>query len=131
MKNRIIFGFIFLFVALVFYLFGFSNARQGVGYALDVTQGELAFNHYKRYVKIKSDLEVGCFDEAVDKLEFSIANQKTILAEYIQHHGVNEIKAYIYKRDPDLLEELKSYEIDWEKKWTENSCNQGSRLNEK
>lgn len=122
MKIRVLFGLAIFLTAFITYFSGVSVGKQGIGYALDVTQGELAFNHLKRYQVIKSDLEMGCLDEALEKLHFSIDEQMMLLAEYVQHHKVDAIDAYIAKRDETLLDRLKTYEIDWEKKWVEKTC---------
>ncbi|MBA4503451.1 hypothetical protein [Marinobacterium marinum] len=121
MKNRILFS-LAIFSMLIAYFIGVSVGKQGISYALDVTQGELAFNHLKRYRVIKEDLESGCLEEALEKLSFYVDEQMMLLAEYVQHHKVEAINSYIAKRDDTLLGQLKSYEIDWKKEWVEKKC---------
>lgn len=90
------------------YVLGVQVGRLGFDEALSRTQGELAFNHLKRYELLKSLVEEGCASTVINNLEVSINQQKNVLLELISTFNSESVSEYIADRDSELLRELET-----------------------
>lgn len=121
MKNTVI---VILLVAFSVgsFLFGWDASKRGVAKSVERMQAELSFAHLKVYRDIKSDFMSGCKPRVESRLEHAIDEQKMLMAEYVQSVSDESFKDYINMRDKGLIEELISYEVNWDKTWILPDC---------
>ncbi len=108
-------------MAGMYYSFSvFSSSYEGA-------QANLSFGQLKELRQIKSDLDKGCEQQAIDRLSHAIDEEKMSIAEYTQANDDPELQAYITLRDNKLWEELKTYNVDWSKTWSIAGCDEIKR----
>jgi peptidoglycan hydrolase CwlO-like protein len=122
MKKTFIVVLLFSAIIASFFL-GANLSKKAIARSIEQLQAELSFGHLKMYSDIQSDLKSNCRSRADSRLEFVINEQKMRMAEYVQNNVIDKkFEDYITLRDSNLIEELRSYEVDWSKEWILPNC---------
>ncbi len=123
MKKTII---IILFIISIIsaFILGMSLSKKGIARSVERIQAELSFGHLQVYKELKSDILAECRIRLMSRLEHIIDEQKMLMAEYVQSGNSYDYEHYINLRDSNLIKELHSYKVDWNKSWTLPACNQ-------
>lgn len=112
-------------VVVASFFLGANLSRKSIARSIEQLQAELSFAHLDNYRDLQSYFLSGCKTRVESMLEFVIHEQKMLMAEYVQNNVINEkFENYITLRDSNLIEELRSYEVDWSKEWKLPSCKQ-------
>lgn len=122
MRNYIIWFSVFIVIVLSFFA-GMHFSKIGIARSVGQLQAELSYGHLKHYKDLQSDLRSNCKPRAESRLEFMINEQKMLMAEYVQKNHDEKFENYVNKRDKDLVAELRTYNVDWDKEWTLPDCN--------
>ncbi len=111
-------------ICLVIAVFWFGGyiASNLTAKSMQGAQAKIAFAHMDAFKDIYSDLNSGCKEQALVRLEHFIDEQKMLMAEHVQHTHDKEFEEYISLRDPILIDELKTYNVNWDKKWIVPKC---------
>jgi hypothetical protein len=120
MKTKIIIAFVLLSVSS-FWL-GSYVSTAWINQSINELQAELAFSHLETYEAIKSDLDKKCEEQSLIRLHHAIDEQKMLMAEYVKDYDDLEFAKYISLRYPSLIDELKDYDVNWNKKWSVPNC---------
>ena len=123
--RKIVFAASVILVVLASFWFGGYIASNRTTKSIYGVQANLAFGHLKAYEEIYSYLNSDCKTQAIVRLEFLIDRQKMLMAEYIQATDDREFEKYVSLRNPELIEELHHYHINWDKKLTITECAEG------
>lgn len=124
-KVALAFGWLVSLV-LVSYLTAQSLYRtQIAGFEVELAevQAELAFNHMVRYRELESYIEKGCYSEAREKAKISKNQEMELLASFLKEHPNTSVNKYVGDRDPELIEQLKSFKNPYGNTWHEPGCN--------
>ena len=111
-----------IFGLIASFLLGANITKNQIAKSADQMQAELSFGHLDTYHNVQSDILSGCMLRAKSRLEFVIDEQKMLMAEYVQSIRNIEFENYINKRNGKLIQELLSYEVNWDKTWTLPDC---------
>ncbi|QMU60554.1 MAG: hypothetical protein GKR92_02120 [Gammaproteobacteria bacterium] len=122
MKITFLIIFIVISCAASFWLGG-KTAINRVSKTIDGMQTQLAFGHKKTYDEIYADLNNGCKKAALSRLSFAMDEQMMLMADYFQSNNDSRLEDYIKLRDPNLINTLHSYKVDWKKTWKISPCN--------
>ena len=82
----------------------------------------LSFNHLQRFREIEEDLSKNCTTEAIEKTRIAIDKELQLLSEFEKENTETWVNKYIADRDPDLLDQLKTFKSKYGKSWTELKC---------
>lgn len=122
MRKNILLLLLIVGIAFLSAIAGSYLTRMHFESSLQGAQAVLSFGQLKILRQIKLDLKMGCERQALDRLSFAIDEKKMLIAEYLQTIEDAEFEKYIIKRDPELLNELKKYHINWDKKLLIKGC---------
>jgi len=122
--------FVGVIVVIMFGMAGMYYSMSKFSSSFEGAQAKLSFGQLKRLRQIKSDLDKGCGQQAHNRLSHAIDEEKMLIAEYIQSNDDPELQAYITQRDSKLWKELKSYNVDWGKKWSISGCDESGSSRE-
>lgn len=120
--KKVITGVVFISAILASFWFGMSHSKNQISKSADRMQAELSFGHLQEYKNLQSDFLSGCNSRVKSRLEFMINEQKMLIAEHVQNVSDQKFEDYINKRDNKLIQELQSYEVNWDKSWTLPNC---------
>ena len=110
-------------VIVISFFLGANLSERGIEKSVKQLQAELSFAHLKNYRDLQADLLSNCGTRLESRLKFVIDEQKMLMAEYVQNNVIDEkFEDYITLRDSNLIEELRSYKVDWSKTWTLPAC---------
>ena len=112
----------FIVVSFVSLMIGSYYSSSHLSDEFERAQASLSFGQLTTLRKIKSDFSNKCEQQVLERLTHAIDEEKMLIAEYIQSTDDEKLQEYISLRDPELLESLVSYRIDWDKKWTIAGC---------
>ena len=104
------------------FFFGANLSKRGLAKSVEGMQAKLHFAHLQVYSNLQSDFLLDCRSRLKSRLERVIDEQKMQMAEYVQNNSDVSFEEYINFRDGDLIEELRSYKINWDKKWILPAC---------
>lgn len=121
--RKIVFGASVILVVLTSFWFGGYIASERTAKSINGVQANLTFGYLKSYEEIYSYLNSDCKSQAIVKLEFLIDRQKMLMAEYVQSTDDRKFEEYVSLRNSELIEELRYYPINWDKKLTITGCN--------
>ena len=119
---RIVVIFVLLAIVLGAFVLGQNTQRERFAAELDATQAMLMFNHLLRYREIERDLSKGCASEALEKTKISIDRELKLLSSIEKSNSITWINKYISDRDPELLNQLKTFKSQYGESWTEPIC---------
>jgi len=121
MKNYIVWISVIIVIVLSFFA-GMHFSKIGIARSVGQLQAELSFGHLKHYKDLQVDLRSNCKPRAESRLVFMINEQKMLMAEYVQKNRDEQFEKYINMRDKNLMTELRTYKVDWDKEWTLPVC---------
>jgi len=121
MKKTFIVVLLITSVAVSFF-FGVNLTKSGIARSVERMQASLSFSHLQVYRNLQSDFLSGCKSRLESRLEQIIDEQNMRMAEYVQNTNDKSFEDYINLRDDNLINELRSYEVDWKKTWTLPDC---------
>ena len=111
-----------IFAIVISFLFGVVLSKRGIARSVEQLQAELSYSHLKIYRNLQSDFLSGCRSRFESRLEHAIDEQKMLMAEYVQSVSDEKFEDYITLRDSNLIEELRTYKVDWRKTWSLPAC---------
>lgn len=112
---------VILTAAVSFWLGGYIASNQTLVSAYRM-QANLAFRHLRAYEQIHSYIISDCLPQAKTRLEFLINEQKMLMAEYVQSFQDKKYEDYVSLREPNLINELRDYHVDWDKEMVVPEC---------
>lgn len=121
--NKVAIVVVLIVVSAVSFLLGGNLATKGIEKSVDRMQAELGFGHFRVYRELQTDLSSDCRTRVEARLQQMIEEQKMRMAEYVQSGSDAEFESYVNKRDSGLMDELRGYEVNWDKEWVVPSCN--------
>jgi len=99
-----------------------KNQLAVFGVELDKSQAMLAFNHMVRYRELESDLSKSCYSEALEKAKISKDIELSVLADILKKHPDASFSQYFSDREPNLVEQLKTFKSAYGNSWKEPQC---------
>ncbi|MEZ5572275.1 MAG: hypothetical protein R3E64_09640 [Halioglobus sp.] len=118
-----------LTVIIIFFGSCFLAFRAGVYYTMSgmsnellATQAMLSFNHLERYEEISTCLNLKLYEEAGEKIEHSIINERELLADLLTSINSDWLTEYIDQRSAESIESFKVYKSQRVREWREPSC---------
>lgn len=115
-------------IILATFFLGAYFSNRGMTQSVLRMQAELNFAHLQIYNELQKDHQAGCKNRVASRLEFIINEQKLLMAEYVQEYNDQQFEDYINLRDSDLISELQSYDINWNKVWSLPDCKLKGKL---
>ncbi len=109
-------------LAIASFFLGMNVSKKGVEISFDRTQAKLSFHHLNIYSDLQSDFMSDCRSRVESRLKHAIDEQKMLMAEYVQNISDEKFEDYINLRDSSLMDELRAYEVNWDKTWTLPDC---------
>jgi len=111
MKKKII-GSLAIGLIAIFSIVGLNAYEDKVVRVALEAQAEINHSVYDAFRKIQIELNNGCFSRASSRIEFLLAQQKLLMAEHIMSDNSTSFEQYLRKRDPELLTELMTIDLD-------------------
>lgn len=121
MKRNVIIA-LLIFAIIASFFLGANLSKIGIARSVKQLQAELSFHHLHAYSDLQSDFLSGCRSRVESRLEHIIDEQKMQMAEYVQNVSDKKFEDYITLRDRDLIEELRTYKVNWKKTVTLPEC---------
>ena len=113
---------LFLLTTAGSFFLGTKLERHQFAEELDATQGMLWFNNLLQFRKIESNLAKGCSAAALEATKIAIDKEMELLSEFHKDHGASWLNKYISDRDPNLLDQLGSFQSKYGTVWEEPKC---------
>jgi len=100
---------LFIFLCIVIYLsykLGERNEWVRLEKEISSINSMHAFNHWMALKEIGQDIEKGCFEEVIVKIEHEKSLGIIVIADHFEKHGNTWLTKYINDRDPNLLSNM-------------------------
>ncbi|HEV2607458.1 MAG TPA: hypothetical protein VGT79_05705 [Xanthomonadaceae bacterium] len=118
--------FVCIALAAVAFAIGESMGQRSmlaaVSVQMDGTQTELAFNRLLDERHWKSLLAKGCLAQATKAIDAAEDEDMGLLAEFFKGKLDAATIKYVTDRDPNLVEQLKTFKSQYSQGWSEEEC---------
>jgi putative effector of murein hydrolase len=101
---------------------GQRSMLAGINAQLDSVQASLIFNRLLDARKLKSLLAKGCIEQAAQAVDVAEDKDMELLAGFVNGKLDASTTKYISDRNPNLLDELKTFKSKYGRSWSETEC---------
>lgn len=114
--------FLLLVVVLTSFFLGVKTEQDRFSFELSTTQAMLSFNHLTQFKEIETDLSKNCIASSLEKTRIAIDKELMLLSSFEKKNENTWVNKYILDRDPDLLNQLKTFKSKYGNSWRKPEC---------